>query len=163
MYEFKIINPRFVNEVIALTKNVFDAQVAPQYSKEGVNEFYKYITPDSFKDRLNKYHVLIGCTEKDKLIGILEIRNNNHISLFFVEEKSQGVGIGRKMFEYFLRILKDEHINVELITVNSSPNSVIFYEKLGFKKSGEEKENSGIRFHPMIYKIPIKRILTSSS
>lgn len=154
MYEIKTINQLFVNEVLELTKKVFDSQVAPQYSEEGVNEFYKYITPDSLKDRLGKCHVLIGCTEEDNLIGILEIRNNDHIPLFFVDEKNQGMGIGRKMFEYFLRTLKDGHLKVKLITVNSSPNSVPFYEKLGFKRSGNEKENCGIRFHPMIYKIP---------
>ncbi len=163
MYEFKILSSRFVNEVVALTKDVFDLHVASQYSKEGVNEFYKYIAPDSFKDRLSKYHVLIGCLEKDKVIAILEIRNNDHISLFFVDGRYQGKGIGRAMFEYFLRILKDEHLNVKLITVNSSPNSVIFYEKLGFIKSGEEKENNGIRFNPMTYEITTNPTLTSSS
>ena len=163
MYEYKILDSKFANEIVVLTKAVFDSQVASQYSQEGVEEFYKYITSQSLKDRLDNHHLLIGSFDKDKLIAILEIRNNNHISLFFVDGKYQGIGIGREMFKFYLNMTENDQKFRQEISVNSSPNSVLFYEKLGFKKVGLEKEKHGIRYNPMIYKIPTKPTLTSFS
>ena len=163
MFEFKILDSQFVNDIVALTKRVFDSHVGPQYSQGGVEEFYKYITPESFKDRLNNDHILIGCIDENKLIAILEIRKNDHISLFFVDNNYQERGVGREIFNYYLNFLKETNVKVEELSVNSSPNSVLFYEKLGFKKLGLEKEKNGIKYNLMRYTLQTEPTLTSSS
>lgn len=55
---------------------------------------------------------------------------------------------------------------LKLVSVNSAPNSIKFYEKLGFVPTDSERLQNGIRFVPMELEIdreliPIRRQITS--
>ena len=66
------------------------------------------------------------------------------INLFFVDKSSQAKGIGKKL----INIVIDDNEN-SFITVNSSRYAVPIYEKIGFVKTEEEKEQDGLKFTPM--------------
>lgn len=89
------------------------------------------------------------CKENDELLGVLAMRENNHISLMFVKKEHQREGIARKLFEFALESCRTTDSNLQTITVNSSRYAVEIYEKMGFIKIDSEQENHGIRFTPM--------------
>ena len=94
---------------------------------------------------ITKSFKIYGAFENNVLKGIIATnRKKKHISLFFVDKGSQGKGIGKKLMSV---IMKDNENSY--ITVNSSRYGVLIYEKLGFVKMEEEKEQNGLKFTPM--------------
>jgi ribosomal protein S18 acetylase RimI-like enzyme len=135
--------------IITLTKAVFDTFVAPSYSAEGNAEFYKYLSSEAFHERLGSNHFILLAYQEEHLAGLIEIRNYDHVSLFFVESSYQKQGIGRALFNEALDRIQTNNPTCLEISVNSSPNAVMTYEKLGFQKTADEKETNGIKYVPM--------------
>ena len=61
-----------------------------------------------------------------------------------MDKDLQGKGIGKEL----MSIVVNDNEN-SYITVNSSRYGVLIYEKLGFIKMEEEKEQDGLKFTPM--------------
>lgn len=135
-------------------KMVFDSSVANFYSDQGNEEFYKYITPKAIEEQLQKDHWILKAEIDKKLVGIIEIRSNNHLSMLFVDPQHQKQGIGRQLLVQAIKLIKQNNSSVKMIAVHSSPNSVTAYEALGFKSVSDEKEVNGIKFTTMEMKIP---------
>lgn len=151
MFEYKLISENEIEQVINLIKNVFDEFVAPLYTYEGVSEFSKYLDQASFKTRLQSNHFLMGCYYKGDIIGVIEIRNYDHVSLLFVDGKFQRKGIAKYLFYKAINICINKNKKLVKLTVNASPNSVEIYKKLGFIEISDKKESNGIIFVPMKY------------
>ena len=142
-----------INSFRNLVNNVFDEFVGKDYSEEGNESFKEYTETKNviirFSEKSSKFFV----AKRDKeIIGALEIKNNDHISLWFVNKKFHGKGIGRKLFEYYLEKLLHNNIEVKTITVNSSIYAEKIYEKIGFIKTNEMQEKNGIKYIPMEYR-----------
>lgn len=71
----------------------------------------------------------------------------SHLHHMYVERS--GIGIGKRLWAELHRLFVEE--GVEQVTVNSSMNAVLFYERLGFRKEGGESDAGGMRSQPMIY------------
>ncbi|MFC1734715.1 GNAT family N-acetyltransferase [Candidatus Hydrogenedentota bacterium] len=138
-------------EVCQLVMRVFGEFVAPGYSDEGVASFSSYVTPVAHSRRNKGNHFTLVATESDTIIGMIEFRTNNHVSLMFVDEEWQTQGIGKTLFEKGLAICLEADDAVAKIDVNSSPNAAPIYESLGFRKCANEQTSDGIRFIPMIF------------
>ena len=127
-----------------LVYKVFMEYEAPDYSEEGVEEFYKSIHDKGYLSKLCLY----GAFALEKLIGVIATRNEGtHIALFFVDGTYQGKGIGRKLFQTVVSECKSNRL-----TVNSSPYAIPIYHKLGFTDTDAEQVVNGLRFTPMEYK-----------
>ena len=121
----------------ALIWRVFLRFEAPDYTKEGVNEFYKTICDERFLSALTAYGAFCG----DELVGVIATRGEGrHIALFFVDERFQRCGVGRRLFEA---------VHTGNMTVNSSPYAIPVYEKFGFTATAPEQTVNGLRFTPM--------------
>jgi ribosomal protein S18 acetylase RimI-like enzyme len=131
----------------------FNEFVAPGYSQEGVAEFTKYVNPASMRERLSDNHFAILALEGDTLAGVIEVRNYNHISLFFVSREYQNRRIGKKLQELAIHKCRESKPEVTLIEVNSSPYAVPIYQKFGFVKVNEEQISNGIRYTPLVLKL----------
>ena len=130
-------------DTINLVYDVFSKYEAPNYTKEGVEEFIKTINDKKFISSLR----IFGAFVEYDLAGMIATRNDGeHIALFFVDERYQNRGIGRKLFEYIL-----DKTDREKITVNSSIYARDIYHRFGFKDIDEEKSVNGLRFIPMAY------------
>ena len=134
------INENEVENAMELAWKVFLKYEAPDYSKDGIKEFQKAINDKEFINNLE----IFGAFKDEELLGIIAIRNKNHISLFFVDERYHKQGIGRKLYNYACSINKDGYF-----TVNSSPYAKKVYEHLGFISNDGEKVVNGIRFFEM--------------
>lgn len=122
---------------------------ANDYSPEGINNFKEFITGNylfwMFME--GKYPLFVAC-DGDKIIGMISLRNENHISLLFVDEKYHRQGVGRALMNYVFRYLEEEQ-HCFRVTVFAAPYGVEFYHRLGFADLGPEREADGILYTPM--------------
>ena len=140
-----------INQFSNMIINVFDEFVGKDYSKQGNDTFKDFIKPENVLDRFNGLNIFVA-KYNNEIIGVLEIRNNDHISLFFVKKDFHKQGVGKKLFEKYLETIK-KNSEIKTITVNSSIYAEKIYEKLGFVKINEIQEKNGIKYIPMECKI----------
>lgn len=136
-----------IKQACRLVLEVFDEFVAPDYCVEGIKEFRQYINPELIEQRL-KINCIIYIAEIDNLIvGVLELRDFNHISLLFVKKENHNQGVAKALVGKAVTIsLKNK---AEKLEVNSSPFAVNIYKRLGFIEIDWEKTVNGIRFTAM--------------
>jgi GNAT superfamily N-acetyltransferase len=146
--EIRILDKQELNCGVELAWEVFQQFEAPDYSRQGVEEFYKSIYDPEWLNMLQAF----GAFEQNEMIGVIASRKQgSHIALFFVKGEYHRRGIGRRLFEKML-----QESRVEVITVNSSPYAVPIYHKFGFQDVDAEQTVNGIRFTPM--KLQVKNI-----
>ena len=133
------------DDALELVWKVFLKYEAPDYTKEGADEFFKSIHDDEWLNQIKMY----GAFDGDRLVGVIATRQEGtHIALFFVDGEYHRKGIGRLLFQ---RVLEDNKVNY--MTVNSSPYAVPVYEKLGFEATDKEQVKNGLKFTPMKYQV----------
>jgi len=136
-------------KVSGLVREVFDRFVAPQFSQEGIDEFRDYVRAGALERRAGEGHIVLLAVENDALLGMIEMRQGNHISLLFVREAQQGRGIGRELVSRAVQCCGPVDEAAASIKVHASLNSVGFYRKVGFLPEGPERIEHGIRYIPM--------------
>ncbi|WP_343210276.1 GNAT family N-acetyltransferase [Anaerolentibacter hominis] len=130
-----------IKKALALVWEVFLQYEAPDYSQEGIDEFYKSIHDYNYLKNLR----IFGAYVNDVLAGVIATRSEStHIALFFVDRKYHRQGIGRHLFQTVI-----QHNSSGKITVNSSPYAVPVYHKLGFRDTSAEQIVNGLRFTSM--------------
>ena len=141
-------------QVCDLVVRVFSDFVAPLYSPEGIQEFLTYAAdPNQLRDRLLANRFVLVVELEGRITGAIEMRNCDHISLFFVDSQLQRKGIGRELWHRALDTCLTNQPALSKITVHSSPNAVDAYQKLGFQAEGSEQTINGIRFVPMAFRV----------
>ena len=129
------------DEALLFAKKVYIECKDESYSKQGIETFCNFVN----NKEITKSFKVYGAFEDNVLKGIIATDSQKrHICLFFVDKVSQGKGIGKEL----MRVVVDDNEN-SFITVNSSRYAVPIYEKLGFIKMEEEKEQDGLKFTPM--------------
>lgn len=131
-----------INDALSLVWDVFMQFEAPEYSKEGIDEFRRTLDDSERIGRMKFY----GAIENNQIVGVLAMRSPQHISFFFVKADHHHRGIGKKLFK---NMKKDYELQV--FTVNSSPYAVEIYKHLGFVPTNIEQLTNGIRHTPMKY------------
>jgi predicted GNAT family N-acyltransferase len=141
-------------DVCRLVARVFADFVAVLYSPQGVREFLAYAADfDQLRERLQANHFVLVAETQGRIVGAIEVRNCDHISLFFVDGELQRKGIGNGLWRRALVSCLANRPDVVKITVHSSPNAVEAYQKLGFQAEGPEQTENGIRFIPMAFAV----------
>jgi GNAT superfamily N-acetyltransferase len=135
--------------VVNLVWEVFAEFVAPGYSEEGIAEFKKFVRAETLETRLAAGNIILLAESEKRLVGVIEVRENRHIALFFVEKAHQCQGLARELLRQAIAICRQRNPDLQLITVNSSPNAFTAYQALGFTKIEDEKVVNGLRFIPM--------------
>lgn len=132
-----------------LILNSFMEFESSNLSQEGIDEFQKFISESSLKQKLEKKELELFCyCINSEVIGILGLKNNSHISLLFVKKSFTKQGIGTKLIEFAK--CKCQESRIKKLTVNSSVYGKEFYKKLGFKQQNNEICFNGLKFTPMI-------------
>lgn len=139
----------FEYEINQLIRKVYDEFVAPDYSDEGNQYFYEWIEPENIAARQKENRNILIATLRNKLAGVIEIRQNSRISLLFVDKSFHKQGIARKLFDLALKnsLLKDP--DLKRYYVHASPYSIPVYKKLGFIEMGKIMIQNGIKYLPM--------------
>jgi GNAT superfamily N-acetyltransferase len=122
---------------------------APDYSQEGIENFYKFVNDDMLRKMFVAGHYqLFIAMDSDRYVGMLSLREKKHISLLFVDEKYHNHGVASALLTFVCRYAVLEE-GIDRLTVNASPYAVEFYHKKGFKDLQGETVADGIRFTPM--------------
>lgn len=123
--------------------------VSPDYTEEGVKEFFEFITDDDVYIAFLRgtYRVLVAL-DGDKIIGVASLRNMNILSLLFVDAEYHRKGVGRILVELMGDYVRRNN-NEFFFRVKASPYAVNFYKSVGFYATGDEQERGGIRVTPM--------------
>lgn len=138
------------DDAMMLAWRTFMRFEAKDYTKRGIESFQDFIT-DHVLHRMflmGAYQVF-GAYDQDKLVGIISLRNETHISLLFVDADYHMKGIGRALMEYVVNYVCSEE-GYHKVTVNAAPYAVGFYHKVGFRDTDIEQTNDGIRYTPMV-------------
>ncbi|NVO20770.1 MAG: GNAT family N-acetyltransferase [Bacteroidetes bacterium] len=137
------------NQISKLIHEVFDEFVAPGYSAEGNSFFYDFITPSAIAIRQQEQNNILLAFLAKELAGMIEMRDNNHVSLLFTHKDYMGQGIARELLNDAISICLARNPDVQTISVNASPYSIPIYQRLGFVPIGLLQQNNGITFLPM--------------
>jgi GNAT superfamily N-acetyltransferase len=138
--------------VCDLVLRVFDSFVAPDYCEQGIKEFKSYITVEGLIKRAKEDHFILLAWNADEILGMIDIREHHHVSLFFVDIAFQNKKIGKTLFQKAVALCRNRGTALNQISVNSSPYAVPIYEKMGFRKTDDERVKNGMRFFPMSLK-----------
>ena len=149
MLEFKIEELKLENleEAIRVIEITFLKFEAPDYSKEGVENFFKFANYETIKENLNRNMKIYVAKVKEKIVGVIGYKDNLHINLLFVLEKYQYNGIAKALYNEVIKNCRNAE--TKRITVNSSPYAHDVYKKLGFIDDDKIHEVDGIKFYPM--------------
>lgn len=120
-----------------------------EYSQEGVKSFFDFITDnDLYMAFLKGNYRMMVAVAGGKIIGVGSLRNRNHLSLLFVEEAYQRMGVGSRLLQRLCDYLKDE-AGERHMSLQAAPYAVEFYRKQGFEPVKPEAEYAGIRVRAM--------------
>lgn len=148
-YLIKQVDDDKLSDGFSLIWRTFCEFVAPDYTKEAVNNFKtNFIDNPNYKDAyIFGNEIMYGAYVEGELAGVLSVRGGDFISCAFVDKKYQRRGIAGELFKKIVPILKDN--GVKKIRLNSSPYAVPFYHSIGFKDLGNQQVYEGIKFTPM--------------
>lgn len=148
-YKIKLLETKDLKDALKLVEEVFMEFEGIEYSEEGINNFKEFIREDKIKNGIITGLIKIwGCYDKEKIIGVMAMRNIYHICLLFVDKDYHKRGIGRSLIKVGIRECK-VHQFINEITVNASPYGKEFYHKIGFVDTDKELLIDGMRFTPM--------------
>lgn len=146
--EIKIIPGSFSmeSELISLYKDIAEISGGIIRIKDDINKEYVF---GFLTHSINRGLILVAIIN-DKIVGEVhaytpDIFAFQHLLTdltIVVDPKYQGKGIGRQLFDEFLRIVKEKfhHIlRVELYVREHNTHIVKFYESLGFINEGRQK------------------------
>lgn len=140
-------------DAITLAWRTFLKFEADDYGTSGIKSFRKFLADNALKRMflLGKYTMFVAA-EDQKIIGMISLRNENHISLLFVDENYHHKGIGRALIRHTEQYLREE-LHLNSITVDAAPYAIEFYHKLHYRDTQPERCLDGIRFTSMMKEI----------
>ncbi|MDA3900660.1 MAG: GNAT family N-acetyltransferase [Spirochaetes bacterium] len=145
------LNDLMADEVSSMIAETFDSFVAKDFTLEGIDSFHEYILPQSLLDRQNLGGLTLVAIYNDSIAGMIEIIDNNQLSLFYVAKEFQKLGIGKELFIEAVRRVKNNHLDT--LTVKASLFAKNVYSKLGFERTSEPVSEKGMTTVPMVYYI----------
>jgi GNAT superfamily N-acetyltransferase len=146
--QYRFMHPGEEASVCSLIENVFNEFVAPDYDLEGINEFFKFANPLAMAERAGMEQVIVIAERKSDLVGIIEMRECEHIALLFVSYR--GRGIAKELIKKAVEECCKRQPDIKTITVNSSLFAEPVYSRMGFKSTGLVQKKNGITFVPMV-------------
>ena len=98
--EIRYLKPEEWDDAMALAWKVFLRFEAGEYTEEGIHSFLDLISDERLK-RLFEFgeYPVYAAFDGPQMVGMISLRNINHISLLFVSDAYHRQGIGRRLME----------------------------------------------------------------
>ena len=143
------MKPVIKAETFDLVIRMMNDFVAHDYLEEGVWESLKCVQSHLGMCPSGMDHFVLVAEMDDQIIGTIEMRERNHITLFCVEKKYRRRGVGRKLLQRALELCEKHNPELSEVSVNSLSGSVHIYERLGFRVEKPVGEKGDIPGTPM--------------
>jgi len=124
------------------------------FTTEGKAVFTNYASPKAIASRQEFGHNVFLAVLDSKIAGMIEMRNNNHISMLFVLPEHINNGIGSKLLSYAIAQIRKDRTKTEAakqVTVHAADDSIAFYLKKNFHVSTPRQNRDGISFTTMAF------------
>lgn len=144
--EFKPDNASAVSEVIRRTMRESNGA---DYSSEILTPLIEYFSPEKVL-LLAQERICLVAEVDEKIVGTIALESGQ-LQTFFVTPDFQGKGVGTLLLKSVERLAARQKLKI--ISVASSLSAVSFYEKMGYRKTGFEREKSAGR------QIEMKKVL----
>lgn len=150
---YRLMGRTDAESVSRLILDVFNEFIADEYSDEGLAEFTRYVQPSALVERSRTNHFVLLAVKQSQVVAAIEIRDNAHVALMFVDARFHRSGIARELLQRSISLARPAKPGLDRVTVNSSRFGVAIYEKLGFRQTGPERTINGIVFIPMAHQL----------
>ena len=108
IYKIVEMQTNELKETLELVKYVLDEFEAPYYTKEGIQNFYNFIDYNNTLEQLNNHLKIFVVKNKEKIIGMICIRDYSHIAMLFVDKNYHKKGIGTDLINKAKDIFEKE-------------------------------------------------------
>lgn len=98
---------------------------------------------NQLKDGYNYYFI---CDEQKNKVGFLAFykkENELYLSKFYLKKECRGKGYSKDMLNFLIKIAKEWSVPAIVLNVNKYNPSIDVYERLGFQRIREEKNDIG--------------------
>lgn len=107
----------------------------------------KFQSASSITEQLNQgYKYYFICDMAGNKLGFLAFyprKNDIYLSKFYLQKNQRGKGISKDMLQFVIKKTKQAGFSSIVLNVNKENSAIKAYEKLGFIKIGEEKNDIG--------------------
>lgn len=131
---YRLIRPGEKDETFAVIERGFNAYVREDFTSEGIEEFYRAVRIMAFERPSN--HFIVVAESNCQIAGMIDVKENCHISIFFVDPSCMGKGVGRGLLSHAIMLCQQNNPDIIEIEVHSSPWAVPVYGRLGFEPTG---------------------------
>ena len=154
-YQIRLMESGEEAQVCKLVERLFIKNEANEISQQSISLFLSYANPVRMAERVAQdFCFVLVAVQADQLIGMIEVRNYNHIALLFVDDEHQRQGIASSLLEVAIEKCREKNAALRRITVNASPYGLPVYAHWGFHPIGEEIEMDGMLFTQMALDFP---------
>lgn len=154
---YRAMQPQDTDAVAAMILGSFEQFIAPDLSEEGRQAIREFISAAALIERQATGSLILLALDGAAVAGIIEIRDDSHLSLLFVATAYHRRGIARAMLDLALSQTLERNPTLTRLTVNSSPYAVGAYHHLGFATDGDRFERNGIVAYPLVLDVAVWR------
>lgn len=150
MIQIRPFAPTDAKAVSDLVRRVFDEHVAASFGPEGIAEMHCHVTAAAIAQRARTHQTFVAWQGK-QVVGVVEVRDTNHVSMLFVRTSHMGLGIATALMARVEEACRAA--GRQRMKVHSSLNAQTFYERLGFVPTDEPQMVQGFAFVSMEKKL----------
>jgi len=127
MIQYRILSDSEVQEAAELSQRVFREFVESDQLPEGREEFRRYASAVELQERHHAGCLTFAAKRQGQMIGMLHLRNGDHIAMLFVEGREQRQGIGSGLVLAAEQYAQACQPTVRVLTVAATPNAIGAY------------------------------------
>jgi len=152
--EFRNMQPGQGAEVCALLGGLLSLEQSINgISPQGQIALERYISPEAIEQRSQMGYIHELAYVSGVLIGVIETRGADRISMLYIHPDYANKGLGSRLIARAASRCSKIDPGIKHLIAYSTDDTVDFYERVGFVRSGARKESGGIFSTP--YKFPL--------
>jgi predicted N-acetyltransferase YhbS len=144
--EIRAFTPGDAEAVSQLVRQVFDAHVADTFDPEGIEEMHRHVSAKAIAARATTHDTFVAC-HGGVPVGVIEVRDRDHVSMLFVRTSHMGLGIASGLMARAQEACRAA--GQARMTVHSSLSARSFYERMGFEAVSGVQHVDGFAFVSM--------------
>jgi predicted GNAT family N-acyltransferase len=157
--KFRSFLPSEAHELSRLVLDTFTTEVTPGWSELALARLHHENRPEALASSLMSAAFHEVCTLGDAQVGVVLCSKPHLLSMIAVRDTWRGQGIGRQLVEHFIDFADREFPDNEILQVNATTYSALFYKRQGFYPISEQIDFDGCRFIRMAFWLRPRRLV----